>query len=76
MLSLDCHVLVDIDEPYRCKDRLPRNGQVRGQSQMARRHPLAGAGVQALLDLRAPTKPGLWQPMDGGQELRHLLKTR
>ena len=46
MLSLDCHVLVDVDEPYRFKDHLPRIRQVQGQSQMARAHPPAEAGVQ------------------------------
>ena len=74
MLSLDCHVLVDFDEPRRCKEHPPRNGKVRGQSQMARAHPLAGAGLQALLDLRVPPIPGLHQQMDGGQMLHHLLK--
>jgi hypothetical protein len=74
MLSLDCHVLIDFDGPCRCKDRLPRKGKVGGQSQLVRVHPLAGAGMQALLDLRVPPKPGLQQQMDGGQVLRHLLK--
>lgn len=71
-------VSLHFGEPCRCKDRLPRSGQVQGRSQLARAHPLAGAGVQAqaLLGLNLSPKPGLQQRMDGGQVLRHMLQTR
>ena len=72
----DCYVLVDFDELCRCMDHPPRHGQVQGQSQLARTHPLAGAGVQALLDLRVCPKLGLQQRMNTGQVLRHLRKKK